>query len=235
MGGKLELHPSPTARTGHLPSEAVSHGPNADVGPYSANKDVYCRQCGFPCNLDRDARNIDEFIGETITSGNILTNGSFESWTGGNPDSWTLSGSVTQVTTAGYFDPSDDGTSSARIIKTSSTISLSQTPSTPSDFNGNIVTFRARIKSLTNGVVRLRLTINGTAYYSDYNTAQQRFRDLVVTRICPATVSSLSVAVLADDASGTAYVDQCILARNGNPTVVDVVAGCKHCGSYNYA
>ena len=139
------------------------------------------------------------------------------------------------MATAGYFDPSDDGTSSALITKTSSTISLSQTPSTPSDFNGNIVTFRARIKSLTNGVVRLRLTINGTAYYSDYNTAQQRFRDLVVTRICPATVSSLSVAVLADDASGTAYVDQCILARNGNPTSPTITSGCPHCGSSNYA
>ena len=230
-----ELHPSPTARSGHLDSDVVTRGPNADIGPYSAAKDVYCRQCGFPCNLDRDARNIDEFIGETITSGNILTNGSFETWTAGSPDSWTLSGSVTQVTTAGYFDPSDDGTSSAQITKTSSTISLSQSASTPSDFNGNIVRFRARVKSTTGGVVRLRLTINGTAYYSSYNIAQQRFQELAVTQQCPATVSSLSVALLADDASGTAYVDQCILARNGNPTTPAITSGCPHCGSFNYA
>src|SRR3990167_10589955 len=130
----MGLHPSPTARTGHLPADVVTKGPNADFGPLPAGKDVYCKQCGFPCNLARDARNLDIFIGETITSGNILSNGSFENWTSGNPDSWTLSGSTTQVTTAGYFDPSDDGTSSAQITKTSSTISLSQTPSTPSDF-----------------------------------------------------------------------------------------------------
>lgn len=230
----MELHPSPTSRTGHLKSDAVTRGPNADIGPFSANKDVYCRQCGFPCNLDRDARNVDEFIGETITSGNEISNGSFESWTGGNPDSWTLSGSVTQATTAGYYDPSDDGASSAQITKTSSTISLSQSDSTPSDFNGNIVTFRARVKSLTEGVIRLRLTINGTIYYSNYNIAQQRFQELVVTQICPASVSSLSVAILADNASGTAYVDQVVLGRNGNPTTMIISAGCPGCGSFNY-
>ena len=230
-----ELHPSPTARTGHLPSEVVTRGPNADVGPFSASKDVYCKQCGFPCNLDRDARNIDEFIGETITSGNILLNGSFESWTAGSPDSWTLSGSVTQVTTAGYFDPSDDGTSSLQITRSGSTISLSQTPSTPSDFNGNVVRFRLRVKSLTAGMVRLRVTVNGTEYYSSYNIAQQAFQELGLTVVCPATVSSLSVAVLADNANGTAYVDQCILARNGNLTTPTITSGCSHCGSYAYA
>ena len=230
----MSLHPSPTARTGHLPADAVTKGVNADFGPLPAGQDVYCKQCGFPCNLARDARNLDIFVGETITSGNILTNGSFETWTVGSPDSWTLSGSVTQVTTAGNFDPSDDGTSSAQITRSGSTISLSQSASTPSDFNDNIAIFRVRVKSTTAGVVRLHLTINGTAYYSSYNIAQQRFQELSVTRLCPASVSSLSVAVLADNADGTAYVDQCILARNGNPTTPTINSGCPHCGSSDY-
>lgn len=230
----MELHPSPTAKQGSHVSEAITKGLHADVAPFSANKEVYCKQCGFPCNLERDARNIDEFSGETVTSGNILINGSFETWSGGNPTAWTLSGSVIQMTTAGYFDPSDDGISSAQITKTSSTISLSQTPSTPSNFNDETVIFRARVKSLTNGMINLRLTINGTEYYSIYSIAQQRFQELSVVRICPATVSSLSVSILADNANGTAYVDQCILARDSNPTAFAWSSGCPHCGSSNY-
>lgn len=232
---------------------------------------MYCQFCGFPCNLDRDIRDLDQFCGEEInadeltdTTGAPLTledsetpltledgstllftgelisrsqlfNGSFESWTTGNPNIWTLSGSVTQATDAGYYDPSDDGASSCRITKAGSAISLSQTAATPSAFGGNTTIFRARVKSLTNDVVRLRLTVNNLNYYSEYNVAQQAFQELSVLAICPRTVTSLSVAILADNASGTAYVDQCKLARNGNSIVVNIVNGCPHCGSLNYA
>ena len=138
------------------------------------------------------------------------------------------------MTTAGYFDPSDDGTSSAQITRLGSTISLSQSASTPSNFNSNIAVFRIRVKSTTAGVIRLRLRIDSVDYYSSYNIAQQRFQELSVTRICPASVSSLSVAVLADNADGTAYVDQAILARNGSPTTVSITSGCPSCGSSSY-
>ena len=459
-----ELHPSPTARHGYLPSEdVITKGINADIGPFSATKDVYCKQCGFPCNLARDLRNVDEFAGESITSGNYLGstttdsqtvlllhgdgtdgsttftdssasartvtvngnvqidtaqsvfgtgsilfdgtgdylsvadsndwnfgtdnfmvelrarfnslasnqcfisqtsedtlnqisftyvssgdyldvsitssgvevlrfktgalsfsintwysilfsrngntwyiiingesktltkyqgfysatcpnvvgllnigatnsgtanfmngwldeirivkgrasipiftpplnaylinngNGSFENWTGGSPDYWGLSGTVTQVTTAGFFDPSDDGTSSARIIRSGLSISLNQEIITPSTFNNQHITFRARVKSSTNNVIRLRMDMNGTSYYSSYNIAHQRFQEISISVQAPVTVSSLTVYILADNANGTAYVDQSILARDGNPTTASVTAGCPHCGSFNYA
>jgi len=262
-----ELHPSRTARQGNLPSDdVVTKGINQDIGAFPATKDVYCKFCGFVCNLKKDLRHIDAFAGETIAQGFTisdhgypsrseidagdtyegserstttlsaeLSNGSFEDWTGGNPDHWTLSGSVTQTTTEGYFDPSDSGVSSAQIVRSSSTISLLQTMGTPSDFNSNTVTFRARVKCGTNEVVRLSVVVNSTlTYYSNYNIAQQRFQDLTLTVICPSTVSSLTVYILADNANGTAYVDQAILARSGNPTTASVSAGCPHCGSYNY-
>lgn len=266
-----QLHPSPSRKQSAIPANPITKGLHADTGPLRETRYVHCKQCGFVCHLDRDARGIDQFDGEVyasdvteqehspltiedgetplglnlgdgsflttgeLISGSQLFNGSFENWTGGNPDTWTVSGSVTQATLAGYFDPSDDGASALKITKTSSTISLSQSASTPSLFGGNIVTFRARVKSLVNDVVILRLTVNGVDHYSSYSIAQQRFQELSVLVNCPQTVSSLSVAILADNASGTAYVDQCKLARNGNPIVVNSVSGCPHCASFNYA
>lgn len=230
-----ELHPSPTARYGHLPADTITRGLHADVGPYSVNKDVYCQQCGFVCNLDRDMRNVNEFAGETIASGTELSNGSFENWTVGTPDSWTVSGTITQETAVGNYDKSDDGSSSAKVTRSSSNISISQAMATPSNFNSNIIVFRARVKSNTNGIIRLRVDINSTSYYSSYNIAQQRFQELAVIISCPTVVSSLTVYVLADNANGTAYVDQVTLMRNGNPTVITHQAGCPLCNSYNYA
>lgn len=258
----MNLHPSKTARSGNIKSDAVTRGVNADVAPFKASREVWCRQCGFRCNLDRDARNIDEFIGETIGQGFKITdhdydspgedhdydgtgrtttslsaelsNGSFEDWTAGSPDSWTISGTVTQNTTSGYYEWTDDGVSSMEVTRSGSDISCSQAMSTPSDFNNNKIIFRARVKSGTNEVIRLRVDINGVTYYSHYNVAQQRFQELSVDVKCPATVSSLTVYILADSADGTAYVDSCILARSGNPTTSTVTAGCPNCGSYNY-
>lgn len=230
-----ETHPSSTARRGNVPSNAITKGVHADRGPYSANTEVWCQQCGFRCNTQRDASGIDEFVGETITSGNELTNGSFENWTGGNPDDWTEnSGSVTQETTEGNFEWTDDGTSSSLFTRSGSDISVSQAASTPSDFNDNIIIFRARVKSTTNDVIRLRLDINGTSYYSSYNVAQQRFQELSISVNNPITVSSLTVYILADNQDGSAYVDTAILARNGNSTTASVDIGCPHCGSFDY-
>ena len=228
------LHPSKTARVGNVPDNAITRGVNADFGPFPASKEVWCRQCGFRCNLARDARGVNEFAGETITSGNELSNGSFEDWTAGDPDDWTLSGSVTQETTAGFFDWRDGGVSSAKITRSGSDIVLSQVMATPSDFNSNLIRFGARVKSVTNGVIRLRADVNSVVYTSHYNVAQQRFQDIALVVQCPATVSSLTVYIRADSQDGTAYVDSSILLRDGAPTTGSIVAGCPHCGSYDY-
>lgn len=255
-------HPSKTARSGNIPTNAVTRGINADLGPFSAHKEVWCRQCGFRCNLERDSRNIDEFAGETVGKGfkitdhdydapgedpdydgsgrttvdlsEELSNGSFEDWTAGDPDDWTLSETVTQNTTSGYFEWQDDGVSSAEITRAGSDISLSQTMSTPSDFNDNTIIFRVRVKSGSNEVIRLRVDINSVSHFSSYNIAQQRFQEMSICEKCPATVSSLTVYILADSEDSTAYVDSAILARSGNPTTVKASAGCPHCSSYNY-
>ncbi len=230
----MNLHPSSTARTGNIPSNAVTRGRHRDIGPFSADKEVWCRQCGFRCNLDRDARNVNQFAGETITSGNVLSNGSFEDWTASSPDDWTLSGSVTQETTSGYYDWRDDGVSSVKIVRDGSSISLIQDASTPSDFNSNTLIFGVRVKSITNGIVRLRVDVNSTSYYSKYNVAQQRFQELSLLVNCSASVSSLTVYILVDNADGTAYVDSATLMRSGDPTTAAISAGCPHCGSFNY-
>lgn len=262
----MRMHPTPTARHGHLRSDdVVTRGVNADTGPYRATMDVYCSQCGFVCNLDRDIRNVDEFAGEEITIANGLQNGSFEHWTGSTPDNWTVNGSVAQVSTPGYFDHSDFGTSSIQLIQTGiitagdlllgtgrfvllhtgghiqlgqsgvRNVSIGQQISNPSAFNGQNLTFRARVKSLTNDVVKLRVLMNDVSYYSSYNIAQQAFQEMHVQVKCPGVVSVLAVYIMADNAIGTAYVDQAYLARNGNSTTSDVTAGCPSCGSFFYA
>lgn len=229
-----ELHPSPTARQGNIPSTAITKGRHRDLGPFSANREVWCRQCGFRCNLDRDIRNIDEFAGETITSGNELTNGSFENWTAGSPDNWTISGTVTQEQSSGYYDWRDNGSSSVKITRSGSDISLSQNASTPSDFNSNILRFGVRVKCSTADVIRLQVDVNGISYYSVYNRPEQRFQELFVLINCPVSVSSLTVYIKADSADGTAYVDAGMLSRDGNPTSASIGSGCPHCGSYDY-
>ncbi len=258
-----EIHPSPTARQGNCPSDAITKGRHADLGPFSANKEVWCRQCGFRCNMERDSRNINEFAGETIQKGFRITNhdydgphgsaldydgsgrttvslsdeisnGSFENWTAGSPDNWTLSGSVTQTTTAGYFDWRDGGVKSCKITRSGSTVTLSQSPATPSDFNNNTLIFRVRVKSLVNDVIRIRVDINGISYSSSYNVAQQNWQDIVLQVKCPASVSSLTVYITADNKDGTAYVDSAVLSRSGAPTIANTTAGCPMCGSFNY-
>ena len=230
-----ELHPSSTARRGNVPSNAVIQGIHADRGPFSAATEVWCQQCGFRCNTQRDAKGINEFAGETITAKNELSNGSFENWTAGDPDNWTEnSGTITQETTDGNFEWSDDGTSSAKFTRSGSDISVSQAEGTPSDFNDQRVIFRVRVKSATNGVIRLRMDINGTSHFSRYNVAQQRFQELSISVNVPETVTSLTVFILADDQNGTAYVDTTILARSGNPSTVSGSSGCPHCHSFDY-
>lgn len=234
-----ELHPSPTARTDARPTNAVLTGLHRDTKPYKATRIVWCRQCGFRCNLDRDARGLNEFCGDSITSGNAITNGTFENWIGSNPDDWTVSGSVTQNTTEGYYDKSefDKGgfdNNSCSIVRSGSDITLSQTLSTPSNFNGNRVYFGAKVKCATANVVRLSITINSTTYYSAYNRGQQAFESVSMIRLCPATVSSISVSVLADNENGTAYVDSVSLIRASNPTTSGFGGGCPHCQSYSY-
>ena len=213
--------------------------------------------------MSRDARNINEFAGETIEKGFSITdhdyddghtdthdydgsgrttsslsaelsNGSFEEWTAGSPDDWTVSGSVTQNSTSGYFNWMDKGVSSVQITRSGSDISLSQDASTPSDFNSNILNFGVRVKSIVNEVVRLRVDINSVSYYSNYNIGQQNFQDVSMTITCPATVTTLTVYILIDSEDGTAYIDSAVLNRNGNPTTVTVNYGCPHCGSTNY-
>ena len=169
-----------------------------------------------------------------------MTNCGFENWTGGNPDDWTInSGTVTEETTAGYYDSdstSVTGSSSAKFVRSGSDISLSQSISSPSNFNDNILNFRARVKSTTKEVIRLRVTINSTDHYSGYNRGQERFEDISLRLICPTSVSSITVYVLADSSNGTAYVDEVRLMRNGSMTTASVGTGggCKQCGSYNY-
>lgn len=255
------LHPSSSAKQGHRPSNPITTGVNRDLGPYREAEEVFCKQCGFPCNLGRDARNVDQFAGETIGKGFTITdhvytvpydgtdrtttdltedlsNGTFEDWTAGDPDDWTVSGTtITEETAAGYYDADDTSvtdSSSAKFVRSSSDVSLSQTLGTPSDFNDDNIVFRARVKCTTRGVIRLRVAINSINYDSGYNRGQQNFEDITISIKCPVTVSSLIVYLLADSEDGTAYVDNVRLMRDSNPTTVTPVAGCAQCGSYNY-
>ena len=227
-------HPSPTAKEGYLYSEPLTKGLHRDLGPYKEAGFVYCKQCGFIANTSRDARNFQEYAGEVITSGNYLTNGSFENWTGSTLDSWTVTGTVTKTSTSGYFDRLDDGSYSISITRSGSTISLTQNYATPSNLNSKTVSFRTRVKCATKDVIRLGLKVGSTTYYSNYNRGQQNFEDISVVVICPASVSSIDVYIYADNADGTAYVDSAILMSNGNATEATVSSGCPMCGSGNY-
>jgi len=236
-------HPTRTARSGHPQITTVSRGPHADLGALPEAKRVYCRNCGFICNLARDARVRDwELTGHTIVSSNELSNGSFEDWTAGSPDDWTVSlngGTITQNTTDGFFDFRDGGISSAELLRSGSGsgISLTQSMATPSDFNNQIVSFSVRVKCSTNGVITIILAINGIDHQRGYNVSEQRFQELTVTEQSPTTVSSLTVSILSDSTVATAYIDSASLSRDGAPPDVSVSSGCPNCGSgfYNIA
>lgn len=260
-----ELHPSKTARYGNRYAEPITRGRHKDLGPWKEAQEVFCRFCGFACNLGRDSRGINEFVGETVAKGftiddhdyddghhdthdydgtgrsttalsNELSNRSFEDWTAGDPDNWTLSGSATETTTEGYYDRTDPdlGSTSALITRSGSDISLSQSPSTPANFNNEYLRFKVRVKCTTKEVIRLRVAVDSSDYYSGYNRGQENFEDLFLTVKCPLSVSSLTVYILADNANGSAYIDTTSLLRNGNPTTATIQSGCPMCGSYDY-
>jgi len=231
-----ELHPSSTARHGYRHTDAIYTGSHRDIQPFRASRIVWCRQCGFRCNLDRDARGIGVFSGETLTDGNEITNGGFENWTAGSLDDWTSSGTITEETTnidKGSINETL-GSSSAKIVRAGSDASLNQAMGTPSDFNSNRIYIRARVKSTVKDIVRLSIVINSTTYCTSYNRGQQVFEDISTTIKCPATVASLTIYILADSEDGTVYVDNVSLLRSGNSTTAAFAAGCPHCLSYNY-
>ncbi|MFH1640552.1 MAG: hypothetical protein ABIA66_01175, partial [Candidatus Omnitrophota bacterium] len=129
----------------------------------------------------------------------------------------------------------DLGSTSALLARDGSDISLSQDAGTATDFNGQTIRFKVKVKCSTKGVIRLRVLVNTTlSYYSGYNRGQENFEDLSITVKCPVTVSSLTVYILADNADGSAYLDTASLMREGNPTTATVFGGCPHCGSYDY-
>lgn len=231
-----DLHPSSTARSGYRHTDAIERGKHRDIGPFRASRIVWCKQCGFRCNLDRDARGIGVFSGDSLTDGNEVTNGGFENWTAGSPDDWTVSGSVAEETT--IIDKRDFnetiGSSSCKIVRAGSDVSLNQAMGTPSDFNSNRIYVRARVRSTVKDIVRLKIIVNSTTYYSSYNRGQQTFEDISTIIKCPATVSSLTLYILADSEDGTVYVDNVSMLRSGNSTTSTFAAGCPLCGTYNY-
>jgi len=231
-----ETHPTSTARSGYRHTDAIYRGRHADIQPYKASRIVWCRQCGFRCNLDRDARGVGVFSGETLTDGNEATNGGFEDWTLGAPDDWTVSGSVSEETTLIDLTSINEtvSSSSCKIVRAGSDISLNQAMGTPSDFNSNRIYIRARVKSTVKDIIRLKVTVNSTDYYSSYNRGQQTYEDLSTIIKCPSTVSSLTLYILADSEDGTAYVDNVSIMRSGSSTTASFAAGCPLCTSYNY-
>lgn len=229
----METHPSPTAKQGFLDYRAMRNPGAVDV-PESGY--VHCRQCGFVANSARDAKNIDG-DGGSASSTSMLTDGGLENWTGNTLDSWAITGStVTKETTRGFYRHYVDsaGSASAKLVRAGSDITISGTVSSPSGANGEALWLMAWVKCETNNVVRLRLRINGTDYYSAYNEAQVNWRQLSVRRDAISSISSMSVAILADNADGTAYVDDLLLQRAGSIPTEAVSAGCPQCGSFFY-
>ena len=227
-------HPSQTAKQGNLYNETVTRGINRDKGPLRESSYVYCCQCGFICNTTRDSKGVNEFSGETITSGNLLNNGSFENWTLTTLDNWTVTGSVTKTSTSGYFDNTDDGSYSILITRAGTTISLTQNNTDVASYNTYNVTFRARVKCITKDVIRLAMTINSVTYYSNYNRGQQNWDDISVVVKSLTPITSVDVYILADNTNGIAYIDSSTLMSDGYATTADVNSGCPHCGSYDY-
>lgn len=74
-------------KSGDIESSAVTHGMNAEVTAYSDKKYVHCKQCGFPCHLDRDARSASDRE-KYAENGTNLTDNTFTTTDGdGNSNS----------------------------------------------------------------------------------------------------------------------------------------------------
>ena len=220
----MEVHPTPTAKQGFLPYTSMRN----PRGTYPESGFVHCRQCGHVVNRNRHGYGIDgEGNNETDTT--LLTDGDFENWTGNTLDSWTITGStVTKESTRGYFKT---GSFSAKLVRSGSDITIAQTVST-TNTQSQTLEFFAFVKSVTNSIARLRLNVNGTLYYSAYNIAQAPWQTLFLRVTTPASVTSLSAAVIADQTNGTLYADSLRLYRGKNPVTSVASDGCPLCGSY---
>jgi len=97
---------------------------------YSAISEPVAPPAQMLINLDNRT---GVFNPETLGS-ELITNGGFTSWSGGNPSNWTVTGEVAsdpEIKQVGFGEGhSGTGTGACNIYSTSGTVSISQTPLT---------------------------------------------------------------------------------------------------------
>ncbi len=153
-----------------------------------------------------------------LKSQNIVTNGDFESWTGGQPDGWTTIDpgiTVTQETTIIH-----GGSSSASVDVTTGTQSNTDFRQTVSVTGGTTYDVSVWVYH-TEGNIKARLYVDGYQGYSD-NTITGAWQEITYT-YTPAADADVEIGLRFYDQTGfdgseIVYVDDYVISAQGGST-----------------
>jgi hypothetical protein len=156
-----------------------------------------------PAAIVRKPDNIYLYKGiPTAHGNNILTNGDFEDFTAGVPDSWsatTLDTAEESATTSPFNFATIDGSSVRCTSRNGSTGTLLQTISSPGTHSGQRISLQIWVHCLTASIVSTQLTINGTINLgANVDGGLHRgtgWELLTHFEDMPVTVSSLTVGI----------------------------------------
>ena len=155
----------------------------------------------------------------SLSWGQIVSNGNFETWTGNTPDDWTTIDSG--ITTSKELTDIHGGSASASIEVTTGTQSNTDIRQSISVVNGHEYNISVWVKH-TEGYIKARLYIDGYQGYSD-NTNTSTWQEITYTYT--ANSSSIEIGLRFYDQSGfdgseIVYVDDFVITDTSTtPTI----------------
>lgn len=169
------------------------------------------------------------FLGATLalSAQNLLTNGSFESWTDGKPDGWF--GSKTNIAVSKAIESADaqDGAKSLNLINTGS--SHKRFTSQPFNLTADTAyTLTYYIKGegeVRNSFFNGNIDSNGGGYatYSPYTTASGSWQQVTYTFETDVDVTDMEMIFSVRNTSEEGIlIDNAVLVQGGEVTVIEV-------------
>lgn len=185
-----------------------------------------------PAAIKRSPDAIYLYKGISVSHGNnILSNGDFETFTGGVPDSWaatTLDTAQESTTTSPFNYATIDGSAVRCTSRNGSTGTLLQTIASSSTHSGQRITLQVWVHCRTASIVSTQITINGTINLgTNVDGGLHRgtgWELLTHFEDAPVTIASLTVgiSVLSSATDNTEfYLDSavCVVGPNRAPEV----------------
>lgn len=153
-----------------------------------------------PCYLTLQLDNRTGVFHQETLGSEVILNGNFATWSGGNPSSWTVTGEVgtnpeiSQVDS--YLGHGGGGTGSCNIYSTSATVSIAQTVltvGTTYKLTFSITKLTTGTIALYNGATRIATFGSEGVFTLFFNATSTSFKIQNFTAACDVTIDDVSI------------------------------------------